>query len=410
MEIAFVTHCYPTQNAHGAADTNYGIIKELINNNFKIHLHVVCEHSNELELTKKNPNKEMFASCSGYDAFSYNLNGFLQILKNPINFFYPKIELLIKSYKIKNLIQENINNQNPNIIFVYHWFAAAPVFEMKTKKILITGDLLHVPLIARTLDVKKLGIKNNIFKGFYNYLKMKWITKNQKKIMIKMLKNCDQGGSFGFYDSEWLRINGYLKSKYYKTPLVSGKNYKKNFNKNKFIILTGLGNLNATSTYSALNYIDTKIYNYLEKKIPEKFEIRIAGRGSLSDNLKNLKNSKNVKILGYVDDLDYEISKSNIVLLPTTIFIGFRSRNITIFSNSSCVVGHKNDTINMPEMIHDYNCICPDNEDEISELIINLYNNQKKIEEIGLNARKTYEKNFEPKIAIKEILKDLERL
>ena len=126
--------------------------------------------------------------------------------------------------------------------------------------------------------------------------------------------------------------------------------------------------------------------------------------------MKNLKNSKHVRLLGYVNDLDYEISKSHIVLLPTTIFIGFRSRNITIFSNSSCVVGHKNDTINMPEMIHNYNCICPDDENKIPNMILDLYKNKKKIDEINSNARKTYEENFSPNIAINEILKDLKGL
>ena len=304
---------------------------------------MVCEHSNELELTKKNPNKHFFETCNGYDAFSYDLHGFRKIFRNPINFFYPKLELVIKSYKIKNEVQKKILSQNPNIIFIYHWFAASTVFEMKYKKILLTGDLLHIPLIARTKETKKLDIKNNKIRNIYNYLKMKWLSYHQKKLMIYMLKNCQAGGSFGYHDSQWLKKKGYNLSKYYKTPLVSGKNYSKSYNKEKFIILTGLGNLNATSTYSALNFIDKKIYNYLNNKIPNKFEIRIIGRGELSNDLTNLKNSQNVKILGFVEDLDYEISKSNIILLPTTIFIGFRSRNITIFSNSSCVVGHKND-------------------------------------------------------------------
>ena len=410
MEIAFVTHCYPIQNSHGAADTNYGIVKQLLENNYKIHLHVVCEHQNELELSKKNPHSSLFKSCSYYDAFSYDIKGFFNILKNPINFFYPKKELLIKSYKIKDEVQRNIKIQNLEYIFTYHWFAGATIFEMERKKILITGDLLHIPIHARTLETKKLAIKTNKLKNIYNYLKMKWTVFHQKKLMIEMLNKCENGGSFGSFDSKWLKEKGYSKSKYYKTPLVSGKNYDKNYDKNKFIILTGLGYLNATSTYSALDFIDKRILEFLEKNIPNKFEIRIVGKGDLKDDLKNLRDSKHVKVLGYVEDLDYEISKSHIVLLPTTIFIGFRSRNITIFSNSSCVVGHKNDTINMPEMIHNYNCICPNDENEIPKMILDLYNNKKKIEQINMNARKTYEDNFKPEIAINEILRDLEGL
>ena len=53
MKIAFFTHCLPSRDSHGAAETCYSIIKFLESQNHEIILNIVAD-DNEYSLSQNN--------------------------------------------------------------------------------------------------------------------------------------------------------------------------------------------------------------------------------------------------------------------------------------------------------------------------------------------------------------------
>ena len=56
MKIAFFTHCLPSRDSHGAAETCYSIIKFLKSQNHEIILNIIAD-DNEYSLSKNNSAK-----------------------------------------------------------------------------------------------------------------------------------------------------------------------------------------------------------------------------------------------------------------------------------------------------------------------------------------------------------------
>ena len=70
---------------------------------------------------------------------------------------------------------------------------------------------------------------------------------------------------------------------------------------------------------------------------------------------------------------------------------------------------HKNDSINQPEFINEYNCMIGENSDQIVNGILKILNEKNFRKKIMIEARHTYLKYFEPKKAISKILSDFNK-
>jgi glycosyltransferase involved in cell wall biosynthesis len=417
MKISFLTHCLPSQDSHGAAETCYSLIKEFSENNHEVSLIIVGEED-ECNLAR-NDKAAIRKYIRSFKIFQIPKRKSIlkEILRSPFNFFVPNESILLPSVLLEKEVIEELNKNNSDAIFIYHWIAAAPAMNSNIPKLLITGDLLHMPFEKRILHRKKLGLEivYNI-KFFFTAIGAFWLGYHLRMQMIKIIKKAQAGGSFGFYDASWIKKKGYKHSKYYKTsledtnPNFSLSNFK--FEKNKkFKIITALSNLQSTSTLSGLVFLFEEVLHRIKKSIGEEnFEIHVIGKGELPKSISHFANDKNIIMRGYVENLNEEFNSADLVLIPTAVFLGFRCRILNALAQGACTIIHQNDSINQPEIKHLKNCLVGKNGKEISELVLKVFHNIELRKEIRTNARTTYLENFHPKVAtplILETLKDI---
>ena len=417
MKISFYTHCLPSLNSHGGAETCFSLIKYFKSQGNEIILNIVGD-TNEFNLSQSKKG-EISDYCKKINIYKIpeRKNLIKSFITNPLNFFSPKKNYIFPSYDLEKNVLKDLEQDKPDVIFIYHWIAAAPVLNSKIPKLLITGDLVHMPFETRMLHRRKLGLKLELnLKYFINFLGVFWLGYHLRKEMIRILNKADDGGSFGWHDANWLKKRGAKKSKYFKTSLVDTNptfNINKfDFNnKKKFKIITALSNLESTSTLSGMVFLFEEVLNKIKNSIGEKnFEIHVIGKGNLPDKLKKYQNDPNVIMRGYVEDINIEFDTADIVLIPTAVFLGFRCRILNAFAQGACTVIHYNDAINQPEIISEKNCLVGKNGEEVSNLVYKAYKDIEFRKKIRIEARKLYLNNFSPDISTPIILDKLKEL
>ena len=412
-KICFITHCCPAPFSNGGAEICWTILNEF-KKKYKITLLIVAgEEEYSKSLNKRNILENLCDNILILKS-ERESNLFDIFKKKPFYFFNPPLDLLLPALKVEKSVKEFLRNKNVDFVFAYDWHVAPCVMNLKIKKILIVGDLLHYPHQVGLLNPKKLGRKRNVtFRSLLKTIGSLWVIVHLKKIQIKIMNKFDNGGSFGFWDANWLKSKGVRFSKYYKTPyfdtsLIRKKNEESLSIKKKFKILTGLGRLHATATGAGLQYLHKYILPILKNKLNENdYEVHILGDGYLNFYTKNILKYKNVFLRGYVKDLHQEIESSDAFLLPTPIFLGYRCRLINSACLSQCMILHKYDVINQPEFIHEKNCMIGDTPESIVENLLRVLNNPNLKKLIKKNARQMYIENFEPGVAMKEIYNEI---
>tara|TARA_B100000787_G_C16182805_1_gene292869 strand:+ start:623 stop:1882 length:1260 start_codon:yes stop_codon:yes gene_type:complete len=414
MIISFFTHCLPSRNSHGGAETCYSLIKYFNSQNHKIILNIVGDE-NEYDLSH-NMNAEIRQYCEKVNIYKIpkRKNLIKSFFRNPLNFFFPRKNMIFPSFDLENNVQNDLNQDKPDSIFIYHWIAAAPVMVSKIPKLLITGDLVHMPFETRMIHYKKLGLKNDFNINYIiKFFGVFWLGYHLRKFMVNILNSANDGGSFGWHDAEWLKKNGAIKSKYFKTSLIdTNPNFDiKNFdfsNTKKFKIITALSNLGSTSTLSGMVFLFEEVLENLKKTIgSENFEIHVIGKGNLPESLKVFEKDENIIMRGYVEDINHEFNTADVVLIPTAVFLGFRCRILNAFAQGACTIIHHNDAINQPEIINKVNCLVGRDGKEVSDLVYEAYTNPELRKKIRNKARELYINNFSPEISTPKILEKL---
>ncbi|MBI4994118.1 glycosyltransferase family 4 protein [Candidatus Peregrinibacteria bacterium] len=113
------------------------------------------------------------------------------------------------------------------------------------------------------------------------------------------------------------------------------------------------------------------------------YEVHLFGAGSLHPAVAPKLNVPEVRMRGFVDDIDAELLKSRVFLCVNngSVYKVGHTRYLHAWSLGCCVVAHKDAALSMPEIVHDKNALLGQNPAEIANLI------KTAIEDPGLRAR-----------------------
>lgn len=100
------------------------------------------------------------------------------------------------------------------------------------------------------------------------------------------------------------------------------------------------------------------------------------------------------------------ILSSDIILMMNNSgsYTGGNTRIVEFFSSGSWVIAHKNLKGDMPEVENLYNILLGNNELEIKNHLCNCINNSILRKNIGINARKTFEKYYHFKSVVSKLI------
>ena len=113
---------------------------------------------------------------------------------------------------------------------------------------------------------------------------------------------------------------------------------------------------------------------------------------------------------GQIEPPDDEFLAADVLLVPTPLTTGPRSRIITGMTFGSCVVAHEANRLGIPELRDGENVILAADGPGLAEATLAALADPEARARVGRAARQLYETTFTPSIAGARIVQELERV
>ncbi len=178
-------------------------------------------------------------------------------------------------------------------------------------------------------------------------------------------------------------------------------------------ICGNLGHLGATANTYGLWALCEEIVPALTRKLgSDGFEVNIYGRTQPRAFLSDWLEHPNVRLRGFVDDVDSEVLSSPIFLLANNRYnfkVG-HTRILTAFATGACIVAYRDTALSMPELVHGENILLGDSGEELAQLIAEAARNRDLRRRIGANGLRTLRALFSPRDSVATMAADMRSL
>jgi glycosyltransferase involved in cell wall biosynthesis len=236
-------------------------------------------------------------------------------------------------------------------------------------------------------------------------------------LISTLLSDCEIVFDHASHHCQWLRDHGVTQAKYLPVPVLDhpgadwyssrqAARLSKNVPK-----ISLIGNVSGIATLPGLYILASGVLPRLEEKCGTNgFEVHILGSGRLPPDLLRALNKRYVKLRGYVEDIHAEFRSSDILLVPTPIELGFRTRIAEGFSFGCCVVAHRANARGMPELRDRENVLLADTGEQLADAVLRCLDSPELRERLGAQARATFEQQLDGRIVCDQMVNELERV
>ncbi len=162
-------------------------------------------------------------------------------------------------------------------------------------------------------------------------------------------------------------------------------------------IVGNIGFLTSTANSMGLEILGRDLMPELRRVFPDGgFEVHIYGGGKPKAALKSTLEHPEIKIRGFVEDIDSEMLESPIFLCVNNAsrYSTGHTRYLHAWSLGCCVVAHSNAALSMPEIEHGFNALLGDSPQEIADLIARAAGDQALRRRLGENGYRTLKERF----------------
>ena len=171
-------------------------------------------------------------------------------------------------------------------------------------------------------------------------------------------------------------------------------------------IAGNIGHLSATANTFGLWAIGQEIMPALRRRLgPGGFEMHIYGRYQPRPFLSDWLDDPDIRIRGFVDDIDGELMSCPVFLLANNRFnfkVG-HTRILHAFALGACIVAYRDTALAMPELKHDENILLADSSEEIAEYIAAAATDHDLRRRIGRAGHETLRTLFRPEASTAEM-------
>ena len=405
MKIFFLGTDYPYPGYSGACVVNWSIVNYLIDEGHDVTLFVDPPRLTGTQIGEE-INDMMKEKIKSLKCDIVPLNHLYKKIrkKNLIQaFFSNKFEDYFSSCflseEIEKILKKNVDEIKPDLLLCYGSPAIHWAKNINTKK----AGYVHVPSAISyanlIINYEIEGLSFRVIKDFVIYLKARLFDKklikeaNEIDIRFHHSKDfCEIMLERGLKDCKNLFTPYFDHRKYYNKEIVREK--RKYF---KIIIVGLMSTVNRAQYYTLQKYV----LPYLEKNLDmKKVQFHMIGVNH-EDMPKYFRDKDYIFAKGYVEDFNFELQDCDLFYCYTPFVLGLRTRLLDALNFQTAIITSKNDIKSLPFLEHKNNCYVAQNEKNIGALIIEIMDD-KNIENIRNNARKTYENNISIKIAGKK--------
>lgn len=252
------------------------------------------------------------------------------------------------------------------------------------------GSKLQIPIIYAHHDweykLAHLRKKPNLNKRFHTFQK--------KRIEMQLVKAVTACVSGSVTEAQEIERISHHKALYLPTTYPKIKVTLKPKAKPEIVHLGGMG---TTANRMGLERFLDVCWQSIKKEIPD---IQLKVIGSLNNAqatlLKKLKDN-HIQCLGFVENLELVLYPEDIHIIPWEYNTGTRTRIPQVFNYQQVLVATKASVACCPELINDENCVLCADLTDMTNQIINLYKNPKKMTILAQQAKQTFDKYFTSK-------------
>lgn len=262
------------------------------------------------------------------------------------------------------VVQRILAQQSPfaafprlDMLYAYGPYAAAPVALMTIPKVATVVDLDHlVPWYRRMFDLRQPLSPVMAACSIDTMVK-------RSEALVTMLRPFDQMFDHAAHHAGWLQKQG-LACDYLPMPVADTPDVSRATRTRDVLML---GHYRGVATLSGLYFFAEQVLPWL----PDSIAVRICGADEMPPELERaFTHYPQVSIMGYVEDIAGELDRAGVVLVPTPIPLGLRTRIVEAFAHRTPVVAHVANRDGMPELMNKENCLLATDGRELAEQIM----------------------------------------
>jgi len=325
----------------------------------------------------------------------------------------PRPEDVYNGFRYADRVQKILRDEYVEVAWVWAADGASAVHsslaDLQATVVSLT-DLDHVAREARRERLKAEGSALNSI----SYQRQKFSDRNLQQQIVDVVKPFDLVINHAFHHGQWWIDRGVQHLQYFPIPVlpnpaISGAIDHSRQTACKIVLV---GYVTGNATLPGLKLLGEEIAPALERTLAReelaRLEIHIIGRGNLPKDVAQTYEPRSyIKVRGYVENLPAELKSSSIVLVPTPIELGFRTRIAEAFMYGACVIAHQANSKGMPELKHGDNILLGTTGSEIAAHIADCFRNPAMRQRLSARARETYVDQYDGLAVCSKILQQI---
>lgn len=237
------------------------------------------------------------------------------------------------------------------------------------------------------------------------------------RYFIWLLSRCDQVVNHAAHHAAWLRRHGVPKTAYIPLPVsdTAGAFLRRSAQRadaGKKLRIIMVGSPRAIVTLDGFPFVLDEILPALDQGMGVKnYQLHMIGSldGAPEKFKRQFRERPSVVLRGYVDDIAKEFTEADLLLVPTPLDLGFRTRIAEAFSHGCSVVAHSANRHGMPELRHNENVLFADTGKAVAVACRRLASSPELSFRLGVAARDTFQRHYDANVVCRRMIKLIEK-
>ncbi len=392
MHFALVTdeYCAPYPTTRGTAIQTWSIACGLLQAGHSVTAIIItdknAEHFAELQAAGVTVRTLPFG-----DKIPYMQAPLREALLSPrMETFYPWVALAPAMGRL-------LDDVRPDAVLAYNLYNLAATHGIDAyPRMCVFVDLDQMVAHYRWLDMSRRPVRPYLRATLRRMAHL-----SQWRFMKELLAGCQSVVNFAAHHTEWLRARGFPRASYIPPPTRNSAGPEKSRSTpargpGEVPRVLLIGHLGGIATISGMRIFLKHGLPRLEERLGiGTFEVHVVGDYSRHLELaEELKQRPSVRLRGYVEDVDPEFLGCDVLLVPTPINLGTRTRVIEGFSYGCCIVSHSANALGIPQLVHEKNGLLADDGAGMGDQVARALTDAALRGRLRADARRTFEEVF----------------
>lgn len=282
---------------------------------------------------------------------------------------FPKITDFYPDIAAINLMNERIAGYAPDFVLVLLSEPATVLCsEAPTVKFAYYSNPDPKQAMALASFNYRLGTSN-----FLKYFFQRRAYRFLEKFHLSIMKKYEIWSTLAENDAHYYQQNGKADAFYIQNVWIDRiPDWNSRRKEQPGKIIANIGRLGATSNSHGLEVLGRDLLPELAKTLAGiPYEVHILGGGTLHPALRKYFDRPEVRLRGYVEDIDAEILSAQVLLSMNnaSAYKVAHTRYLHAWSLGACIVAHKDAVLSMPELVHKRNALLGNDIPEIAVLM-----------------------------------------